>query len=159
MEAFYQKYRTKLQDKSALGENRECIIWTGTSTPNGKYGIINCRFPGAIGWKSVYVHRLAYMIEHQSAYLPAVDVSHLCHNTSCINVTHLVLEPHGFNNSRQTCVSKGECVGHIAPLPPCLVALRMTDNDLGIFDKIKGGGGQARGRQSLFILFFIFCIN
>lgn len=156
MDAFFQKYHQKLEEKCALGLNGECFIWTGSCTPNGKYGVINCRFPGAIGWKLLYVHRLAYMIQHRAAQLAAVDVSHLCHNTKCINVAHLVLEPHGFNNSRQTCVSKGECIGHIAPFPPCLVHLKMPDNNLGILMDLKENG---QGKVFIYSLNFILFVS
>ena len=100
MEAFFQKYSQKLNENSAPGQNGQCEIWTGRScTPNGEYGVLNCKFPDARGWRQIHVHRLAYMIRHQNVNLDNFDVSHLCHNTKCINANHLFLEPQGFNNS------------------------------------------------------------
>ena len=132
MDAFFQKYRQKLNDSSAPGYNGQCQIWTGLCTPNGKYGVINCKFPDARGWRQMHVHRLAYMVHHQNIFIDkSYDVSHLCHNSKCITVGHLSLEPHGFNNSRQSCVSTCSCLGHPEPLPPCRVELKMDNNNLG----------------------------
>ena len=152
MEGFIQKYSQKLQENSIPGQNGECLIWTGACTPNGKYGVINCKLPDARGWRQMHAHRLAYMLQHRIIQLPDSDVSHLCHNTKCINVEHLVLERHGFNNSRQTCISCGRCLGHV---PPCRINLKMPNNDIGIFyffSLFVWGGGQG----SLFFLFFFF---
>lgn len=131
MEAFVLKYRQKIEENSAMGLNGECLIWQGACTPNGKYGVLNCKLPDARGWRQMHVHRLAYMMQHGILQFPNADVSHLCHNTKCVNVNHLVLEPHGFNNSRQTCVSCGHCLGHPAPLPDCKIDLKMENNNLG----------------------------
>ena len=130
MEGFFEKYLAKLNENTVLGQNGVCKIWTGTSTSNGKYGVINCKFPGARGWQKIHIHRLAYMIAVQNFNLEGFDVSHLCHNTKCVNIGHLSLEPHGFNNARMTCVSTGKCLGHPDPLPPCKVELKMANNDL-----------------------------
>ena len=126
MDAFYLKYSQKLTESSAPGYNGQCQIWTGLCTPNGKYGVINCKFPDARGRRQMHVHRLAYMVPHQNIIIDKTDVSHLCHNSKCITVEH-----HGFNNSRQSCVSTSSCLGHPDPLPPCRVELKMDNNNLG----------------------------
>jgi hypothetical protein len=130
MEAFFEKYLTKLSENAVLGQNGECHIWTGACTSNGKYGVLNCKFPNAIGWTKIHAHRLAYMIKSKKFNYQGFDVSHLCHNSKCINTEHLSLEPHGFNNSRMTCVSVGKCLGHPCPLHPCRIELKMANNNL-----------------------------
>lgn len=148
MEGIIQKYSGKLSENSAPGQNGHCLIWTGACTPNRKYGVINCKLSNAAGWKQMHVHRLAYMIRHLNFHLPNFDVSHLCHNTKCINVDHLVLEPHGFNNSRKTCISCGHCLGHPDPLQPCMVHLKMANNNIGIIYLLRS--------ICLFIYLFIY---
>lgn len=61
------------------------------------------------------VHRLSFMLHNRIFDLPVgLDVIHLCHNSLCINVKHLNLEPHEINNSRQICknLSPCKCTGH-----------------------------------------------
>ena len=128
MEGFFEKYLAKLQEKSTLGLNEECQIWTGGT--NGKYGIMYCQYPWDKKWDRLYVHRLSFMIAHGTLDLGEDDVSHLCHNTLCINPEHLVQESHGWNNSRMTCVSVGKCLGHPEPIKPCKVHLKMQNNNI-----------------------------
>lgn len=160
MDGFIQKYSAKLQQRAVPGQNGQCLIWIGALTPNGKYGVINCKFPNAIGWKQIHAHRLAYMIRHRIAQFPDADVSHLCHNTKCMNVDHLVLEPHGINNSRRSCVSCGRCLGHPDNLPPCRLDLKMPHNDIGKFyNNLIVGVGGAFGNVFFISLFIIFVFN
>lgn len=46
----------------------------------------------------------------------AIDVSHLCHNEYCINPSHLCLEHHNINLSRNLCQGAPNCKHN----PPCL---------------------------------------
>ncbi len=130
-DSFYNKYSEKLLEKSAPGTNGECRIWT--SNPNRRYGEIRVDFsPHPRRGTTMPVHRLAYMLRERKLDLEqGLDVSHLCHNTKCINAEHLSLEPHGFNNTRQSCVSYGTCFWHPAPYPLCRVHLKMQDNNIG----------------------------
>lgn len=136
MEGFFEKYSQKLVRNSANEQNGECRIWTGSTGRNGCYGVIHVRYPNAPRWTKVYVHRLAYMICYRvpCVHIEGYDVSHLCHNSKCINVHHLSLEPHGFNNSRQTCVNVGHCLGHPDPLPPCKIDLKMENNNISKYN-------------------------
>ena len=50
------------------------------------------------------VHRLAYMLHHKEWELPPdMHCSHLCHNSLCINVNHLILETPFVNGNRRQC--------------------------------------------------------
>jgi hypothetical protein len=89
------------------GGNLDCIIWGGCVKQGNRtyckpYGVINVKLPGKSRHQTVTVHRLMYMIEHRTFELnPHFDVSHLCHNSLCINASHLSLQPHYINNNRQ----------------------------------------------------------
>ena len=38
-----------------------------------------------------------------------LEVSHICHNTRCVNIDHLSLEPHIINELRRSCKLNGFC--------------------------------------------------
>ena len=101
-----------------------CVIWCGAKWHNGAYGVITNPFyhvdrpyiPKRIG-----VHRLSYIIRHREQYpdgiLPSVDdegrklnVSHLCHNSLCVNPDHLTMETQAINNDRKSCKCSGRCL-------------------------------------------------
>ena len=98
----------KLNDKSRVSENGQCIMWTGCCKGRRvRYGVmcINVSLHGSVS-KCVSVHRLALLNAPTNLSLQDVlnlqgDASHLCHNTLCINSTHISLELHWLNNSRQ----------------------------------------------------------
>lgn len=118
-DTFLHKYTQKLAENSEISTNSHCRMWL--QTPSKKYGVISCKISS--GWKSFYVHRLAYMIHIRSFDIPAgMDVSHLCHNNKCITVHHLSVEPHYINNNRQNCVSEKSCSGH-GVYPNCMFHL------------------------------------
>ena len=105
----------KLNDKSRVSENGQCVMWTGCCKGRRvRYGVmcINVSLHGRVS-KCVSVHRLALLKVHTNQSLQDVlklqgDVSHLCHYTLCINSTHISLEPQWLNNNRQQC--KGICL-------------------------------------------------
>jgi hypothetical protein len=61
------------------------------------------------------VHRLRYMIHTRCIQLNPENyhISHLCqcHTKTCVNISHLSLEPPHVNNSRQNCLSQ-QCFSH-----------------------------------------------
>jgi hypothetical protein len=114
---FVAKYGQKLRENSEKLNNSQCVVWT--KSPNKLYGTMYCKVGAA--WKTFYVHRLAYMLEHNVSQLPSgLDVSHLCHNPKCIFASHLSLEPHAINNNRQHCLSANYCTGH-GEYPDCML--------------------------------------
>ena len=56
--------------------------------------------------------------------LGTMDINHLCHNTLCIHLCHLSMEPHTVNCDRVRCVNRGMCKGH-AGCPDCLLECKM----------------------------------
>ena len=120
---FFEKYSRKLHQRSVLAPNGQCVFWTGTlkQVKNINYGVICCKF-GSV-WKTMYVHRLKFMLENRIPDLdPDDDVSHLCHNSLCMRIDHLSSEPHAVNNNRMACKNRARCSGH-GPYRDCLVNL------------------------------------
>ena len=50
---------------------------------------------------------------------PDMHCSHLCHNSLCINVNHLILETPFVNGNRRQCARENICLGH-DQAPPCI---------------------------------------
>jgi hypothetical protein len=126
MEAgFVAKYSEKLAQNSHLALNNTCVLWHGAvkSQKIPPYGVINIKFEQV--WKTISVHRLKYMLTHNIYPLEAdinLDISHLCHNSLCINEHHLSMEPRYVNNNRIACKGNGACWGH-EQYPECLLNL------------------------------------
>lgn len=128
---FIAKYSSKLSKNVKKSDNRECIFWSGTRKAG--YGVINCKVPGICSrYKLFYVHRLAYAfnkvakIDLDSFLLKNPldhQLSHLCHNRTCILPDHLTVETIPINNERKICCSKGLCLGHEGQ-PECLLHLK-----------------------------------
>ena len=55
----------------------------------------------------MHVHRLRYMMHTRCIQLNPdyYHVSRLCHTKTCVNISHISLEPPHVNNSRQNCSS------------------------------------------------------
>lgn len=130
---FRLKYTDKLQSNSYIHPNGECRIWNGSLLgPLNKYGRIKCTISKGV-YQNVLVHRLYYMIFNditENELLQASSdyhISHLCHNTKCINPSHLSKETQAINNSRMSCICEGECLSH-NPFPDCKLHLRQNLN-------------------------------
>ena len=109
----------------------ECKMWEGATSKNGTYGILRNplqKLPEQP--QTISVHRLVYLLynvkDYPSYILPHFDdagktlhVSHLCHNTLCVNIDHLRLELQSINNERESCYKQGHCIG--LHRPPCLL--------------------------------------
>jgi hypothetical protein len=68
------------------------------------------------GDRRVAVHA-AHVVLLMNGYMPKDDehASHLCHNSACIFVDHLVWESAGHNMRRSRCKQAGVCVCKLAP--------------------------------------------
>jgi hypothetical protein len=108
--------------KTEKSLNNTCILYTGRKTKSG-YTVIDVRLPGHSRFVSMNVHRLRYMIHTRCIQLNAKNyhVSHLCHTKSCVNISHLSLEPPHVNNSRQNCLSQQRCLKNHMPFPDCII--------------------------------------
>ena len=117
-----------IKKKTKTKHGTECRVWHGfirrsKGQRGGGYGIMNVRMPGSHSRTTMRVHRLAYII-HTGSLIPQdrqeYDVSHLCHNSLCVNIHHLSLEPHCINNTRKICKRQKECKGH-GDYRPCIL--------------------------------------
>ena len=113
MEAFWGKLKEKLNKKTEIGVGTlACYMWVGAKELN-KYGRIRVTWPD--GSKCTErAHRVAYMTEHkvfkeEICQGKRQEVSHLCHNSLCVNTDHLCLESHETNMERTLCKSRGQC--------------------------------------------------
>jgi hypothetical protein len=136
---FIEKYSAILAERQAPSQNQQCLLWTGAVKKCGRhktilYGCITCKIAG--NWKTVSVHRLKYVLDHgvhlDTIQVEGFDISHICHNTLCINPLHLVFEPHRVNNNRQRCKNKQICFGH-ENRPRCLLNLLIPGTFIRLF--------------------------
>ena len=99
-----------------LSANGQCYLWTAGRKPkNNRYGAITgrCEFWGKKS--SIDVYRVIYCIakELRLEDIAGMDASHMCHNSLCVTVSHIAIEPHGINNNRIACKSSVYgCSGH-----------------------------------------------
>ena len=58
----------------------------------------------------VYLHVLVYLLKNRLNTMPeGLEVSHLCHQTNCLNVLHLRAETRSVNMRRKRCNEDGVC--------------------------------------------------
>ena len=74
------------------------------------YGVMKLTYDGKS--HTVFVHRLVYYLHHRKDCTPGTEISHLCHKTDCINLSHLNMEPHAVNMQRQKCKEQRSCTMH-----------------------------------------------
>jgi len=124
--SFFTEVRNILENQQNLEfvqNTHGCVTWTGPNlNKNGvEYGYKYIKLPNQQRKSRQYTHRLAYMLKCGSYRLPrALEVSHLCHFSLCLNSAHLSLEPHHINNNRIHCVNAGKCLDH-QPYEACLL--------------------------------------
>lgn len=86
-----------------------------------KYGRIKITLPDNTR-KVFLAHRFMYMLHTNTLHIPHdKQISHICHNSLCINPLHLSLEEAHVNNERQLCKNlvPKVCLKH-AGYPDCL---------------------------------------
>lgn len=81
---------------SRVDKSGECWIWTGATTPGGKYGVIGK--PGSRG--NILTHVAAYL-EFVGPVPAGWQVDHLCRVTLCCNPAHLEAVTQAENLRRQ----------------------------------------------------------
>ena len=115
---FFNEVRNILETPENLNflmNTHGCVIWTGPNLNKSgvEYGYKYVKLPNQNKKSRQYTHRLAYMFKIGNFRLPrGLDVSHICHNSLCVNPAHLSSEPHHINNNRIQCVNEGRCFGH-----------------------------------------------
>lgn len=122
----------KLNSKIDLNQqnSKNCKFWSTRFAVNQrergftrgpKYGRLKVKWPGG-RIKYHLAHRFMYMLVHDLLDIPPhLHVSHICHNSLCINAEHLSLELPEINNSRQICknVDPPACQHH-STYPDCV---------------------------------------
>ena len=86
-----------------------------------KYGRLKVTYPNGQK-KLMLAHRFMYMLHHNTLNLPShMHVSHICHNSLCINPLHLSLEPNNVNIERNSCKNTVplQCMHHEG-YPDCI---------------------------------------
>jgi len=119
---------TDLEKSFAIGRIRRktvadgnCSVWRGgVTSKEPHYGVINLKMSCCRRRKTWRVHRLVYFLEHsldelKESNFDSNDVSHICHNSLCVDITHLTLESRGQNCNRRACKNDGECNEHEGP--------------------------------------------
>ena len=113
-DAFAKDYLDRIIKKTEKSLNNTCILYTGRKAKSG-YTVVDVRLPGPSHFVPMNVHRLRYMIHTRCIQLNPENyhISHLCqcHTKTCVNISHLSLEPPHVNNSRQNCLSQ-QCFSH-----------------------------------------------
>ena len=121
----------KIRSRSRRDSSKGCLTWTGTKTKSHPratpYGIIYVKPPFSSRRRKFRVHQIVYMAAHsQTNYGPNgvnydnFDISHLCHNSLCVEASHLSREPRSVNNHRKTCKEEGRCYGGHGDYPACI---------------------------------------
>ena len=119
-ETYLQQLQEKLAMKSEICGPKGCVEWRGGRS--GPYGVMKLKFFRFPTSKVMRVHRVQYMITSKNFDLnPQMHVSHLCHNSLCINENHLSYETREINMQREQCkhfIPK-HCIGHPGQ-PDCI---------------------------------------
>ena len=110
------KLALQMRSKTLVNANdKKCNIWQGATTSDGKYGRKRVTFPDGNS-KLMRVSRVVYLIKYKTFNIPdsdesgnPVEMSHLCHNSLCVNPDHLVLESKTSNLERKHCHSQNNC--------------------------------------------------
>ena len=102
-------YLQKIEDSS--NPQGACRVWNRGGEGGGSYPRMRITIPGR-GSHQYRIHQLVYALNNNKKLdTPYFEISHLCHNTQCVNLEHLSYEPHVTNMQRVNCVSTGHCLG------------------------------------------------
>lgn len=123
MEAFFNNLKAQIDAKTQFNVNDNgCNLWIGARTSNGLYGRKQVTFPDG-NRKLMRISRVVQMVKGHMLYVPAVndeghiiEMSHLCHNSLCVNPDHLILELRNTNAERKLCKNQGFCTENHNPL-------------------------------------------
>lgn len=76
------------------------------------------------------VHHVSYFLETGELPIPnVIDISHLCHNPTCVNFKHLSREPRSVNEARRRCQLARRCTQEHDD-PHCIFVSGRTDKKL-----------------------------
>jgi hypothetical protein len=121
-EEFCAHYMAILFKNCTLNHDSECLIWQKCT--NNEYGHMSYtvrirEIDTSITTVKRYItpHRLMFAIATNSLYLlqkehANTEISHLCHQPLCCNISHLEAESKALNNSRTKCKNARVCHDH-----------------------------------------------
>ena len=128
IENFIKLCKERLDSRSTLHTNGQCIMWTGY----GQYRYRDNRDLATAGHRTRSIDRMALMVKARSLDIqPEQQAGHLCNNKLCINADHIVFEDNYTINYRKTCFLNENCCGHQRQndikRPHCLVELNESN--------------------------------
>jgi hypothetical protein len=121
--------RARFNSKVDISADDNCHIWTAAKSgiEGRRYGVMKVKWPGDVS-KREYAHRISFILANLNSFPtfnPKYNISHLCHNTLCVNIVHLSHEDSSNNRNRQTCLELGTCTANHKQdgqlLPDCIL--------------------------------------
>ena len=97
--AFFDRIPGQIDGKTLFDSNEtHCNLWVGARTGNGLYGRRQVSLTDGTR-KLLRVSRVIYLIQQRTLNIPTrnedgvtIKMAHLCHNSLCVNPTHLILQ-------------------------------------------------------------------
>ncbi len=115
-------YLQKILNSTVQQGPHGCRVWQNPVGGNG-YPRMRITLVAGGGSSQYSVHQVVLACSTGTVLdRPFFEVSHLCHNKLCVEVTHLTYEPKVVNVQRRNCVAEGHCFGHQGQdSPDCLL--------------------------------------
>ena len=107
--------------------SKGCYLWGGSLRNGYPQMKLGCHFKGRFSTKQPYsMHQVIFQINKRCVLnLAGHEISHLCHNKTCLNPKHLSYEPRHVNMTRDKCKNatceEGKHVFNMKYYPPCIV--------------------------------------
>lgn len=141
---YSEKAALRLLDEEVAQIMRDCAKWDvdnrwiGSRETNGTAQVGRAGMAHAIGEHAAglrnhttvhynYLH-IKLRANNIVPLRPGLEVSHLCHDRDCTDVTHIIYETRKDNNARNSCIHFGKCCltkykqggfHQLIPKPPC----------------------------------------
>lgn len=103
--------QTERQKPGTTTNARGCWISTTQPTAEG-YCRVSAKTLPNDAWRTLYLHRIAYVAHHGVSTPPGQQASHLCDNPACFNPIHIHSEPGVENRTRSFCAGVLVCPHH-----------------------------------------------
>ena len=120
---YFEGIKAKLEAKLLPRDGNGCRKWQfgPKSSTTDNYARMRIKLPdGRNG--NIASHRLMYMCKMNTMSLDKTqEVSHLCHIKSCCEISHLSLELHSINASRNKCFIERKCSSLHGGYPDCFI--------------------------------------
>jgi len=93
--------------RHSLTDQYGCI--ESQKQPTKKNGYVQASIQISDGQVKVLAHIVAWMTQSDQMPSKGEDISHLCHNSKCLNPNHMTIESKKANNLRKGCQVKFKC--------------------------------------------------